>query len=99
MMPPNREPQPLRSTVDHFVLRLLTECIDDAARKQWLKRAAAFENARPKPDDFHGQATPEELRRRWRELTEIANACRARAKVAPLDEIAPEAEQVWGEAS
>lgn len=93
------DPQALRSNVDHFVLRLLTECLDEASKKQWLKRATDFENARPRLDDFHGQATKGELGRRWRELTEIANACRSRASVAPLDEIAPDVARVWDEAS
>lgn len=86
---------------EHFTRRLLTDCLDEATRTHWLKRATQLEAARPRPDDFNGRATIDELRARWRELTEIANACRARAKVAPLDldTIDPDLETVWQEAS
>jgi hypothetical protein len=82
---------------EHFTKRLLTDCLDEATRGYWLKRALQFEAARPGPGDFHGQATRADLRRRWQELTDIANACRSRAQVAPLDEIAPDLENVWQE--
>lgn len=85
--------------VDHFTRRLLADCLGEATRGYWLRRAAAFEDARPRPSDYNGRATLEELRRRWRELTAIANACRARAEVAPLDDVAAEVDVVWREAS
>jgi len=82
---------------EHFTKRLLTDCLDEATRGYWLKRAQRFEEARPRPGDFHGRATRSELRRRWQALTDIANACRARAQVAPLEEIDPDLENVWAE--
>lgn len=85
---------------EHWAKRLLTECLHEATRAYWLRRAKQFEDARPRHGDFVGQATPEQRRQRWHELTEIANACRARAQVSPLDDaIAPEVEAVWREAS
>ena len=38
-----------------------------------------FLAARPTPDEYCGAATPEQLNARWRELTAIASACRAKA--------------------
>lgn len=83
--------------VDHFVKRLLTDCLAEATRNYWLRRAADFENARPRLGEFHGTATRSELRQRWRELSDMADACRARAQVAPLDEIDPDVEAVLSE--
>lgn len=78
-------------------MRLLQDALNEATSSYWAKRAADFENARPRLGDDHGQATPEQLRERWHRLTAIANACRARAELAPLPGIGPEVEQVWGE--
>ena len=48
----------------------------------WRRRAAAFEWAKPRPDDFHGQATREDLSAAWRRCHDVAEACRLRATVA-----------------
>jgi hypothetical protein len=53
-----------------------------ATARYWLRRAATFEDARPRVDDFHGRATPAKLAARWDRLTEIAQACRNRADIA-----------------
>lgn len=53
-----------------------------ATARYWRRRGAAFEAARPRPGDFHGRATRDELNARWVRLTAIAKACHARADVA-----------------
>jgi hypothetical protein len=53
-----------------------------ATARYWRRRAATFEDARPRVDDFHGLATPANLAARWDRLTEIAQACRNRAELA-----------------
>lgn len=68
--------------VEHFRARVLQDALNEATASYWLRRAEAFEAARPRIGDFHGQATPEHLRAKWDELTEIATACRNRAAVA-----------------
>lgn len=80
-------------------MRLLTDCVNEQTRRYWMKRAEDFENAKPRLGEFHGNATREQLRARWIWLDEVARACRARATVAPLEDIAPEAEAVMREAS
>ena len=85
--------------VDRFTRRLLEDCLSEATQAYWMKRARDFENARPRIGDFHGQATPAQLRERWHRLTAIANACRARAQVEPLPGVDIEVERIWGEAS
>lgn len=83
---------------EQFTKRLLTDCLNEATSSYWLRRANQFEEARGRPGDFLGQSTLEDRRRRWRELTAIANACRARAQVSPIDDsIDPEVEAVWQE--
>jgi hypothetical protein len=89
----------LRETTDHFLHRLLTDCLNEATRRWWLKRAAQFEAARPKTADFHGRADREQLREQWLRLTRIAQACRARADVSPLEDIDPDVINVLSEAS
>jgi hypothetical protein len=67
--------------VEHFQHRVIADAVLDASATRWLMRADEFEAARPRHGDFHGQATREQLRARWAELTEIANACRAKASL------------------
>lgn len=76
----------------HHRARVLQDALSEGTAEHWERRAAAFEWARPREGDFHGRATRAELSARWRELTELAAACRARAEVARRGE--PVAE-VW----
>ena len=85
----------LAETLDHFVWRLLTDCLAESTRTYWLKRAEDFENAKPRLGESHGNRTPDQLRESWRRCDDIARACRARAEVVPLEEIAPEALAAW----
>lgn len=85
--------------VEHFRARVLQDALNEGLSRHWLRRAEDFENARPRLDDFHGEATTDQLRAKWHELTLVANACRARAQVAPLDDIHPDVENVWNEAA
>ena len=74
--------------LEHFQRRVLQDAIASAHAAQLIRRAEQFEAARPRPGDFHGRATREELSRRWRELTEIAAALRAKAQVVGLSTFA-----------
>lgn len=67
---------------DHFQARLLQDMVGDATAVWWRQRAQAYEDYRPRPGDDTGQATREQLSWEWRELTEIALACRNRAELA-----------------
>lgn len=79
------------STFAEEALEPLSEYIDPnhvlsawgaATALYWRRRAAVFEEARPRPDDFHGRATRSELSARWRRLDAIARACHQRADIA-----------------
>lgn len=90
----------LADELEQTALRLLTDALNEATRAYWLRRAETFEAARPRPGEFHGRATRADLSARWQRLTAIAQACRARAELAPL-EAAPDPDvlSVWQEAA
>lgn len=73
----SRAPDP--DFLDRFRVRVLQDALTEAEAAYWDRRADTFEAARPRPDDFTGQATPQQLARRAARLTDVAQACRARA--------------------
>lgn len=86
------------NALEQHIVHVIAEAMQSATARYWLRRAQEFEAARPRPGDFHGQSTIEDRRRRWRELTEIANACRARAYVAQkYDDYEAEVLASWNE--
>jgi hypothetical protein len=62
--------------------RVLHDAWLEANKAYWERRALAFENARPRKGDYHGQATPQEHQERWARLTATARACRQRGQFA-----------------
>lgn len=83
--------------VEHFQRRVLLDALLEAWGPYWERRAEAFEAARPRPEDYHGRATPAELRAQWQRLTEIAAACRARAQLSPLELVTEDLDNVLEE--
>jgi hypothetical protein len=75
----------LAEQVDHFRRRVMQDAYQHARRVWWLKRSADFEAAKPRPDDYTGQASLDELRARWRWCHETAKACRAKAEMCVTD--------------
>lgn len=70
--------------LDHFTRRLLQDALNEARRSWWLKRAEDFERAKPRPGDFNGRATIEQLRARWRWCHATAQACRNKAALIAM---------------
>ena len=70
----------LARVLDPFARRLLQEAMAAALPFAWTRRAAQLDDARPRPDEFHGQATRAQLSARWRSLTDAAEACRRHAR-------------------
>ena len=60
--------------------RAIQDAITDALAETWVWRSYAFEQARPRPDDFTGQATPAELAVADERCAEVALACRNHAE-------------------
>jgi hypothetical protein len=81
----------------HHQRRVLIGGLLDGWGPYWERRAAALEAARPRPGDFHGRATREDLGAQWHRLTEAARACRARAEVSPLELVEPDVDMVLEE--
>jgi len=100
--PPRGTAPSVAQLVDHLEqvqLRVLQEAMSTARASYWRKRADDFEWARPSLTDFPGDATLDQRRMRWRELTEVATACRNRAAVSLLqaDDLAAEVDLVLEE--
>ncbi|MEA5155578.1 hypothetical protein [Raineyella sp.] len=67
--------------LERFTLRNLQDALTSATRRYWEARAAVLEAARPRPGDFHGNATPEALAARYARLTADAEECRRHAAI------------------
>ena len=59
--------------------RAVQAAITDALVETWIWRSYAFEQARPRPGDCTGQATPDELAAADERCAEVALACRNHA--------------------
>jgi hypothetical protein len=70
----NRLPRGLVLDLDHFRARLLQDALTEALAATWLRRAELFEWAAPRPGDYVGGATPQQL-------AEAATRCGATARV------------------
>lgn len=80
----------LTTYLEHFRARVLQDALNEATAAYWLRRAAAFDNARSRPGDFPGtHTTPEARHTHDKALDDLAAACRAHASLAPL-QTAPE---------
>lgn len=71
--------------LDQFAYRVLRDAYNEGTALYWERRAQQFEWAKPRLDDFHGQATKADLSAAWRRCDETARACRDRARVARLE--------------
>ena len=76
----NRHADTLGQVLDPFARRLLQEAMTAAMPWHWYRRAEQLDDARPRPDEFHGQATRAQLSARWRSLTDAAEGCRRHAR-------------------
>jgi hypothetical protein len=78
--PPTRTTIELIRHVEHFQNRVIQDAIADATSAYWMRRAEAFEAARPRPGDWAGRATEADLRAADERCAGIAEACRLRAQ-------------------
>lgn len=69
------------SELDNFVRRMIVDCLCNAMPEVWERRAAVFDAAAPRPDDFHGRATKEELSEARRRCQLDARRCRSHAQL------------------
>ncbi len=80
--------------VENFRQRVVQDALAEAEGIYWIRRAGAFEAARPKAGDFRGKPTAADLRPRDVRLAAIAQACRRKAKVMMMAD-AEENEEIF----
>lgn len=68
--------------IEQFQRRLVADAMQEATAAYWRRRAAAFDAATPRPEDFRGQASPQEIKEQQARLRALAEACRHRAVLA-----------------
>lgn len=73
--------QDTETWLELFARRVLADALCEASARYWEKRADALEAAAPRPDDFHGEATREELNAAWTRCMADAARCRAHAEL------------------
>lgn len=82
----------------HHEKRILIGGILDAWAGHWERRARTFEAARPTAEEAARRPElADAMREQWARLTEIAQACRARARVSPLELVEDDVDNVLGE--
>lgn len=77
---------------DNWSRRVIQDALNESTRAFWLKRAEDFERAKPRPDEYHGNKTREQLRAQWLWCHETAQACRNKAVMVSLDDDAFDAD-------
>lgn len=65
--------------VDHFRRRVLADALQEATAAYWRHRADAFDAALPRPGDYAGMATPQQIEAQRDRIAASALACRQRA--------------------
>lgn len=75
-------PTDLPEFVEHFRQRVLQDALAEATATYWRRRAQTFLAAMPRPGDYTGQATPQEIEARRERIAAAARACAERAELA-----------------
>lgn len=73
---PDRDDETL---LDNFVRRVVLDCLLQALPETWDRRAQVLDAAAPRPDEFHGRATRDELSAAWQRCHHDAALCRRHA--------------------
>ncbi len=68
---------------------MLIDALAEGMARFWERRAVTMEDARPRPGDFVGKATPSELAERFQRLTNAALQCRRHAQLLRTDGLPP----------
>ena len=68
------------SYMEHFGRRVLLDALNEASATYWRRRAEALRAARHREGDYLPDDRLEAARAKWRQLTEAAAACDARAR-------------------
>jgi hypothetical protein len=80
--------------IDHFRARILQDCLTEATAQYWVHRAHQFQQAAPRLDEFHGDATREELNEAWTRCHATSQACLQHADLLRGDYPEPISDEV-----
>jgi len=80
--------------IDHFRARILQDCLTEATAQYWVHRAHQFQQAAPQLDEFHGDATREELNEAWTRCHATSQSCLQHADLIRGDYPAPISDEV-----
>lgn len=89
-------PEGIDPWLDMFVRRVIADALNEASARYWTRRAEALEDAAPRPGEFHGKATREELSSAWRRCHADAERCRRHAELL-RDRSVSACRDDWGE--
>ncbi|WP_405070423.1 hypothetical protein OG558_12770 [Kribbella sp. NBC_01510] len=78
--------------LDNFTRRVIQDAAAEATATYWVHRAAQLDQARPRPGDYTGQATEQQLAERERLLAAQAEACRRHADLLATTGLAADLE-------
>ena len=78
----------------HLAARVLQDALTEATAEYWLRRAYQFEAAAPRPTDYRGQATDEQLIDAWVRCKTTAAACRRHAELISAEYPEPISDEV-----
>jgi hypothetical protein len=81
--------------LDHFRARILQDALTEATAQYWVHRAHQFQQAAPRLDEFHGDATREELNEAWTRCHATSQACLQHADLLRGDYPEPISDEVW----
>jgi hypothetical protein len=65
----------------HLAARVLQDALTEAIDAYWEHRAQQFEDAAPRLDEYHGDATRDQLNEAWTRCHATAAACRSHAQL------------------
>lgn len=89
-------PEGTETWLDMFVRRVIADALNEASARYWTRRAEVLEDAAPRPGEFHGKATREELSSAWRRCHADAERCRRHAELL-RDRSVSACRDDWGE--
>lgn len=81
--------------LDHFRARVLQDALTEATAGYWIRRAQHFEDAAPKPGDWHGLAEADDLVDRAIRCRQIAENCRHHAQLLLDSRPEPIGADIW----
>ena len=81
--------------LDHFRARVLQDALTEATAQYWIHRAHQLRQAAPRPGEYHGQSTHDQLTEAWYRCEAAAMACLRHAELLRSGYPEPISDEVW----